>query len=154
MKYMFKMFKPKENTLHLLSGNNHGRCQNIGIYFCVRLNLALRLQYTLQENEDTCKKEMFKLNYAPSDHPCKLRVALQVPVLFPPYTSGELDIPWLDCNTSCMDGQKVGILHDCHQIVLCSLMEGLHCTLCPPEWTFVNPPPCQFLVSDVGSIPC
>ena len=163
--------------IHVLSGNNHGRCQNIGIYFCVRLNLAPRLQHTLQvkakentfcirlnlapklqhtlqENENTCKnKEMFNLNYAPSDHLCKLRVALQVPVLFPPYMSGELDIPGLDCNTSCMDGQKVGILHDCYQIVLSSLMQGLNCTSCPPEWTFVNFSPCQFLVSDVGGIP-
>ena len=59
---------------------------------------------------------MFKLNYTPSDHPCKLRVPLQVPVLFPPYMSGKLYIPQLDCNTSCMDGQKVGILHDCLQL--------------------------------------
>ena len=59
---------------------------------------------------------------APSDHPCKLWVALQVPVLFPPYTSGKLDIPGLDCDTSCMDGQKVGILHDGYKIVFGSLM--------------------------------
>ena len=83
--------KAKENTLqvkvkiHVLSGNNHGRCQNIGIYFCVWLNPAPRLQHPLQENENTCKnKEMFNLNYAPSDHPCKFMSSLAGSSPFPP----------------------------------------------------------------------
>ena len=144
MKYMFKIY-------YLVTIMEDAR-----ILALIFASGSIRLRgYNIQSKWkwNTCK-EMFKLNYTPSDHPCKLQVALQVPVPFPPYMSSKLDIPRLDCNTSCMDGQKVGILHDCHQIVLRSLMEGLHCTSCPLEWTFVDPPRCQLLVSEVGGIPC
>ena len=154
MKYMFKIY-------YLVTIMEHARIFVKGkgkyILHLAQSGSEVTIQYTIykaNENEIHVKRNVqIKLQYTPSDHPCKLRVPLEVPVLFPPYMSCELCIPRLDCNTSCMDGQKVGILHDCHQIVLCSLMQGLHCTSCPLEWTFVDPSPCQLFVGEVGGIP-
>ena len=55
------IYKANENEIHvsnLLSGNNHGTCQNIGIYFCVRLYLAPRLQYNVQYTKQMKMKYM------------------------------------------------------------------------------------------------
>ena len=77
----------------------------------------------------------------PSDHPCNLGVALQVPVLFPPDTSCQLDISGLDCDPLGMDGQKVGILHNGDQIVLSCLVKGFDGVSLPPQWGTCSFPP-------------
>ena len=76
----------------------------------------------------------------PSDHPCKLGIALQVPVLCPTDTSCQLDISGLDCDPLSMDGQKVGILHNGDQVVLCCLVKGFYGVSLPSQWAPVHLP--------------
>ena len=73
----------------------------------------------------------------PSDHPCKLGLALQVPVLLPPDTSCQLDISGLDCDPLGIDGQKVGILHNGDQVVLSCLVKGFDGVSLPSQWALV-----------------
>ena len=82
-----------------------------------------------------------------------LTVCREVPIFFPPDTSSQLYVPGLEGDTLCMDGQKVGILHYCYEVILGSLVEGLDGFLCPPEWAFVGRPPSQTFIRDLWGIP-
>ena len=75
------------------------------------------------------------------------------PSPFPPDTPCQLNIPGLDCDPFGMDGQKICILHDGHQIVFGSLVQGLYCVLLPPEWTLVTLSRLDAPLTDLRGIP-
>ena len=61
-----------------------------------------------------------------------------IPVHLPPYTACQMYVPWLDCYSSCMNGQQVGILHELHHVCLGTLMKCLHHPLCPPHQAHIS----------------
>ena len=66
------------------------------------------------------------------------------PVGFSPCSTYKLDIPGLQSDSPCMNGQQVGILHQAHHVVFCSFMESLKSTPGPLHWALDNRTTCIF----------